>query len=151
MCAPGSRQRQESSTGLQGTLETGSRAYLLLIFTFLHQLKDQLEPVFNVICTAQDNFARINSISYHRTEDLLVTASDDDTVQVIDTAMAQKKGSTPSKKYGCSCITWTHSPYSVVYASNKVSTRASPFCFLFYILISAWQVPMETLCRVRGG
>lgn len=32
-----------------------------------------------------DSTARINSISFHRTEDLLVSASDDDTIQLYNT------------------------------------------------------------------
>lgn len=69
---------------------------------------------------SQDFDAPVNSISYHRTEDLLAAASDDDTIHIFDTAQGLIKGKTPSKKYGCACVTWTHSPYTLVFASNKV-------------------------------
>eukprot|EP00983_Pelagomonas_calceolata_P109195 1159533-Pelagomonas_calceolata.AAC.1 len=37
----------------------------------------------------QDNQARINSMDFHRTEDMLVTASDDDSIHVYNTGAMQ--------------------------------------------------------------
>jgi hypothetical protein len=67
----------------------------------------------------------VNSISYHRTEDLLAAASDDETIHIFDTAQGLIKGKTLSQKYGCACVTWTHSSYTLLFASNKVRPGGS--------------------------
>jgi COMPASS component SWD2 len=64
---------------------------------------------------------RINSISFHRTEDLLVSASNDDVIRIYDTQRAKELNTLQSKKYGVANICYTHDPQSVVYSSTKGS------------------------------
>ena len=63
---------------------------------------------------------RINSLAFHRTEDLLVTAGDDDTLHVYNTASGILQDTLHSRKYGCQSVTFTHHHNAVLYASNKV-------------------------------
>eukprot|EP00200_Dunaliella_tertiolecta_P004296 CAMPEP_0202349436 /NCGR_PEP_ID=MMETSP1126-20121109/6933_1 /ASSEMBLY_ACC=CAM_ASM_000457 /TAXON_ID=3047 /ORGANISM="Dunaliella tertiolecta, Strain CCMP1320" /LENGTH=288 /DNA_ID=CAMNT_0048941255 /DNA_START=162 /DNA_END=1025 /DNA_ORIENTATION=+ len=67
----------------------------------------------------KDNQARINSMDFHRTEDMLVTASDDDSIHVYNTASGMLTETVYSKKYGVSNICSTHSQYCVMYATRK--------------------------------
>lgn len=68
----------------------------------------------------QDNAGRINSLDFHRREDLLVTAGDDDSVHLYNIQSGTMDKTVFSRKYGVSHIRFTHHPQSVVYASNKV-------------------------------
>eukprot|EP00891_Asterochloris_glomerata_P004223 jgi/Astpho2/4223/Aster-05184 len=62
---------------------------------------------------------RINSLDVHRTEDLLVTAGDDDALRVYSTQSGVELNQIWSKRHGICHITYTHDPQGVVYASNK--------------------------------
>ena len=62
---------------------------------------------------------RVNSISFHRTEDLLVSASNDDNIRIYDTNRGKELNTLQSKKYGAANICYTHDPHSVVYSSTK--------------------------------
>jgi WD40 repeat protein len=74
----------------------------------------------------QDNSQQINSIDFHRTADLLVTASHDDMIYVYDTAQGTRLATeVPSKKYGAQNVVWTHSTEQVVLASNKVREKVA--------------------------
>lgn len=64
---------------------------------------------------------RVNSISFHRTEDLLVSASNDDLIKIYDTSRGKELGTLRSKKYGAANVCYTHDPQSVVYSSTKAS------------------------------
>jgi len=68
----------------------------------------------------------INSIDFHRTRDLLVTASNDETIRVYDTCRGteQERPAIMSKKYGVTNICYTHDPNSVIYSSSKVSSMS---------------------------
>jgi hypothetical protein len=68
----------------------------------------------------QDNSAAINSIDFHRTHDLLATASGDRSIHVYDTAEAKLLTTVHSHKYGCQLVTWGHAPDKLLFASNKV-------------------------------
>ncbi len=69
----------------------------------------------------QDSEATINSLDFHRTENLLVTASDDDSIHLYNTSAGEHVGHPLfSKKYGVSHIRFTHHRNSVIYASTKV-------------------------------
>lgn len=68
----------------------------------------------------QDNAGRINSLDFHRREDLLVTAGDDDSVHLYNIHSGTMDKTVFSRKYGVAHIRFTHHPQSVVYASNKV-------------------------------
>jgi COMPASS component SWD2 len=72
----------------------------------------------------QDNTQQINSLDFHRTADLLVTASHDDLLYVYDTAQGQRLlTEVPSKKYGAQNVVWTHSTEQILFASNKVRSQ----------------------------
>lgn len=69
----------------------------------------------------QDNTQQINSLDFHRTADLLVTASHDDIIYVYDTAQGKRLlTEVPSRKYGAQNVVWTHSTELILFASNKV-------------------------------
>lgn len=66
---------------------------------------------------------RINSLDFHRTHDLLLAASDDDAISIVNTQTAEVKQRLLSKKYGVANCCFTHDPSSVIYSSNKVRWR----------------------------
>eukprot|EP00899_Mesostigma_viride_P007457 jgi/Mesvir1/16712/Mv15103-RA.1 len=67
----------------------------------------------------KDNQGRINSLDFHPRENQLVTASDDASIHVYDTATGTLKKSLNSKKYGVSHICFTHHPENVIHASRN--------------------------------
>lgn len=67
----------------------------------------------------KDYNARINSLDFHRTEDLLVTASNDESIRLYNTATATCEKVIYSKKYGVDQICFTHHATSVVYSSKN--------------------------------
>ena len=72
----------------------------------------------------QNYQGRINSLDFHRSEDLLVTASDDDAIRLYNTQNGSEIKQLFSKKHGVCNICYTHAPQAVVYASNKVAVKA---------------------------
>jgi WD40 repeat protein len=63
----------------------------------------------------------VNSLAFHRTHDLLVTASNDDAIRVYDTQHGtDHRGDVYSRKYGVANICFAHDPHSVIYSSTKV-------------------------------
>ncbi|GAQ87438.1 Transducin/WD40 repeat-like superfamily protein [Klebsormidium nitens] len=62
---------------------------------------------------------KINSLDFHRTEDRLVTASDDEAIRLYDTANAKWLKTIHSKKYGVDKIVFTHHRDSVLYSSKN--------------------------------
>ncbi|KAG2485007.1 hypothetical protein HYH03_016210 [Edaphochlamys debaryana] len=67
----------------------------------------------------KEGHARINSMDFCRTEDLLVTGSDDDSIRVYDVARGLATETLHSRKYGVQNVCFTHSPACIVYASRK--------------------------------
>jgi COMPASS component SWD2 len=61
---------------------------------------------------------RINSLDFHRTSDLLVTASDDGVLAVYDCESGERTAAAGAGRAGCACVAWTHAPTAVVYAAN---------------------------------
>jgi WD40 repeat protein len=80
----------------------------------------------------QENTSSINSLDFHRQEDLLVTACEDDSVHLYNIESGTVDKTVFSRKYGVAHIRFTHHPYSVVYASNKVgcSRKRTPAALL---------------------
>lgn len=68
----------------------------------------------------QNYQGHINSLDFHRSEDLLVTAGDDDAIRLYNTQNGTEVKQLYSKKHGVCNICYTHAPQAVVYASNKV-------------------------------
>ncbi|KAJ6794415.1 WD repeat-containing protein 82 isoform X2 [Iris pallida] len=74
-----------------------------------------------------DFVGKISSLDFHRTEDLLVTASEDDSVRLYNIANANLVKTTYHKKHGADHVCFTHHPSSVICSSryNLESTRGS--------------------------
>ncbi|KAJ6852788.1 WD repeat-containing protein 82 isoform X2 [Iris pallida] len=74
-----------------------------------------------------DYVGKISSLDFHRTEDLLVTASEDDSVRLYNIANANLVKTTYHKKHGADRVCFTHHPSSVICSSryNLESTRGS--------------------------
>lgn len=84
------------------------------------QLDDTVLQSFKIGKVFKEDEGRINSLDFHRSEDLLVSASDDDAIKVYNTQTAQVEKVLLSKKYGVANIAFTHHPDSVIYSSTKV-------------------------------
>lgn len=84
-------------------------------------------PIVNIMRTGRvdtEYESRINSLDFHRTTDLLVTAADDDSIKLysLETGLSHK--TLHSKKYGISHVNFTHHPSAIVFASNKGNDHA---------------------------
>lgn len=67
----------------------------------------------------KDYNGKINSLDFHRTNNYLVTASDDESIRLFDTASATLQKTIYSKKYGVDLICFTNHPTSVLYSSKN--------------------------------
>ncbi|GMH41127.1 hypothetical protein BSKO_09037 [Bryopsis sp. KO-2023] len=67
----------------------------------------------------KENKAKINSLDFHRSAELLVTASDDDSINVYDTCGGSHLKTLFSRKYGCHSVSFTHHTNAVLAASSK--------------------------------
>lgn len=72
----------------------------------------------------KDNNGRVNSLDFHRTEDVLITAGDDDSIHLYDVQSGTRKKTIFSKKHGASNVCFTHHVNALIYASNKGSDHA---------------------------
>ncbi|XAR51900.1 hypothetical protein NMG60_11006693 [Bertholletia excelsa] len=86
--------------------------------TSLAQLDDEIVRSMSIGAVFSDFVEKINSIDFHRTADLLITASDDDSVRLYDIANAKLLKTTYHKKHGADCICFTHHPSSVICSSK---------------------------------
>lgn len=73
----------------------------------------------------QEYQSRINSLDFHRSADLLVTAADDDSIKLYGLETGTPHKTLHSKKYGISHVNFTHHPSAIVFASNKVRKLVS--------------------------
>ena len=76
----------------------------------------------------QDYKARINSLAFHRAQDLLATASDDDSIHLYNVHAGSQSKFVQSKKYGASHLCFTHAEDAVLHATTKVHTAAHVHC-----------------------
>lgn len=67
----------------------------------------------------QDYQGRINSLDFHRSADLMVTAADNDIIKVYGLAMGLPQKVLHSKKYGISKVRFSHHHNSIIFASNR--------------------------------
>lgn len=89
--------------------------------------QDTLHQAHSLVLSSQDvGHARINSMDFCRTDDLLVTGADDDSIRVYNTANGTALDTLFSRKYGVQSICFTHSPECVIYASRKVRRGPGP-------------------------
>ncbi|KAF8390475.1 hypothetical protein HHK36_025001 [Tetracentron sinense] len=93
----------------------------------LTELDDETVHSMSIGAVFSDFGGKINSVDFHRTEDLLVTASEDDSVRLYDIANATLLKTTYHKKHGADHICFTHHPSSVICSSryNLESTGES--------------------------
>eukprot|EP00898_Chlorokybus_atmophyticus_P005690 jgi/Chlat1/6121/Chrsp409S05658 len=67
----------------------------------------------------KDNTGRITSLDFHRTEDFLVTTSEDESIHLYNTASGKLVKTVFSKKYGADNIRFTHHSSSVICSSKN--------------------------------
>ncbi|BAT84618.1 hypothetical protein VIGAN_04203900 [Vigna angularis var. angularis] len=93
----------------------------------LTELDDDLVRCMSIGAVFSEFGGKIHSIDFHRKDDLLVTASEDDSVRLYDIANAKLLKTTSHKKHGTDRICFTHHPSSVICSSkyNLESTGES--------------------------
>lgn len=84
----------------------------------LTELDDETVCSMSIGALFSDFVGKINSLDFHRTADLLITASEDDSVRLYDIANAKLLKTTYHKKHGADRICFTHHPSSVVCSSR---------------------------------
>ncbi|KMS98188.1 hypothetical protein BVRB_4g095150 isoform A [Beta vulgaris subsp. vulgaris] len=84
----------------------------------LTELDDDTVRSMSIGAVFSDFGEKINSIDFHRTSDLLVTASADDSVRLYDIVNAKLLKTTYHKKHGADRICFTHHTSSVVCSSK---------------------------------
>ncbi|XP_074310810.1 protein ANTHESIS POMOTING FACTOR 1 [Silene latifolia] len=82
------------------------------------QLDDETVAAMSIAAVFDDFGGKINSIDFHRTNDLLVTTSDDDSVRLFDIVNAKNLKTTYHKKHGADRICFTHHPSSLICSSK---------------------------------
>ncbi|KAM7509167.1 hypothetical protein LguiA_019620 [Lonicera macranthoides] len=86
--------------------------------TSLTELNDDIVRSMSIGAVFSDFVGKINSLDFHRTADLLVTACEDDSVRLYDIANAKLLKTTYHKKHGADRICFTHHPSSVLCSSR---------------------------------
>ncbi|XP_057996924.1 protein ANTHESIS POMOTING FACTOR 1 isoform X2 [Hevea brasiliensis] len=86
--------------------------------TSLTELDDDTVRSMSIGAVFSDFGGKINSVDFHRKDDLLVTASEDDSVRLYDIASAKLLKTTYHKKHGADRICFTHHPSSVICSSK---------------------------------
>ncbi|KNA21543.1 hypothetical protein SOVF_042030 [Spinacia oleracea] len=89
-----------------------------MAITSLTELDDDVVRSMAIGAVFSDFGGQINSIDFHRTSDLLVTASADDSVRLYDIVNAKLLKTTYHKKHGADRICFTHHPSAVVCSSK---------------------------------
>lgn len=84
----------------------------------LAELDDETVRSMSIGAVFSDFVGKINSLDFHRTDDLLITASEDDSVRLYDIANAKLLKTTYHKKHGADRICFTHHPSSAVCSSR---------------------------------
>eukprot|EP00252_Welwitschia_mirabilis_P016918 TRINITY_DN37676_c0_g1_i1.p1 TRINITY_DN37676_c0_g1~~TRINITY_DN37676_c0_g1_i1.p1 ORF type:complete len:319 (+),score=59.86 TRINITY_DN37676_c0_g1_i1:105-1061(+) len=79
----------------------------------------------------KDYKGKISSIDFHRKEDLLVTASHDDSIHLYDTANAIQQKTVYDKKHGVDLICFTHHPNSVIFSSRNAPEESLQYLSLY--------------------
>eukprot|EP00850_Spirogloea_muscicola_P000780 SM000003S11025 [mRNA] locus=s3:455859:458288:+ [translate_table: standard] len=83
------------------------------------RLSDNVVASMAVGAAFKDPGSRVSCIDFHRTEDLLVSAADDESIRLYNTATATLVKTVHSKKYGVDLISFTHHPSAVIYTSKN--------------------------------
>ncbi|KAK9787371.1 hypothetical protein WJX73_005201 [Symbiochloris irregularis] len=86
------------------------------------QLTDEVVKGFEKTRVFKDyGNKRINSLDFHRAEDWLAVAGDDDSLHLYNTQTGTQHKLLHSKKYGLGQIRFTHAPDAVLHASTRGS------------------------------
>ncbi|KAJ4912039.1 Transducin/WD40 repeat-like superfamily protein [Raphanus sativus] len=93
----------------------------------LTELDDGLVRRMAIGAVFSDFGGKIRSLGFHRTDDLLVTSSEDDSLRLFDIANAKQVKITYHKKHGTDRVCFTHHPSSLICSSlyNLESTGES--------------------------
>jgi COMPASS component SWD2 len=93
----------------------------------LTELDDGLVRRMAMGAVFSDFGGKIHSVGFHRTDDLLVTSSEDDSLRLFDIANAKQLKITYHKKHGTDRVCFTHHPSSLICSSryNLESTGES--------------------------
>lgn len=83
------------------------------------RLTTSVAQSFQVAKVFDENKARINAIDFSLSGELLITSSDDDSIQLYNPVDGTHQRTLYSKKYGVSQIRFTHGGTTVVHASTK--------------------------------
>ncbi|CAK9161767.1 unnamed protein product [Ilex paraguariensis] len=86
--------------------------------TSLTGLNEEIVRSMSIGAVFSDFVGKINSLDFHRNADLLVAASEDDSVRLYDIANAKLLKTTYHKKHGADRICFTHHPSSVICSSS---------------------------------
>ncbi|KAL5573187.1 hypothetical protein UlMin_022784 [Ulmus minor] len=84
----------------------------------LTELDDDTVRSMAIRAIFPDFGGKFNSIDFHRKDDILVTANDDDSVRLYDIANAKLLKTTYHKKHGADRICFTHHPSYVICSSK---------------------------------
>ncbi|KAJ6949496.1 hypothetical protein NC651_003474 [Populus alba x Populus x berolinensis] len=105
-----------------------------MAMTSLTELDDDTVRSMSIGAVFSEFGGKINSIDFHRKDDLLVTASEDDSVRLYDIASAKLLKTTFHKKHGADRICFTHHPSSVICSSTYNLDSTGGFCFFYTVL-----------------
>ncbi|KAF3334707.1 WD repeat-containing protein 82-B [Carex littledalei] len=90
------------------------------------QLDDGIVRSMSVAAVFDDFGGKISSLDFHRTDDLLITASEDDSIRLYNTTSATLSKMTYHKKHGADKVCFTHHPSSILCSSrNKLDSDES--------------------------
>uniref|UniRef100_A0A1D1Z7N6 WD repeat-containing protein 82 n=1 Tax=Anthurium amnicola TaxID=1678845 RepID=A0A1D1Z7N6_9ARAE len=84
----------------------------------IDELNDAVVRSMSVGAVFTDYVGKISSLDFHRKDDLLVTASEDDSVRLYDIANAKLLKTTYHKKHGADQICFTHHPSCIICSSR---------------------------------
>ncbi|XP_073003247.1 protein ANTHESIS POMOTING FACTOR 1 [Typha latifolia] len=95
-------------------------------------LNDEIVRSMAVGAVFNDFVGKISSLDFHRKEDLLITASEDDSIRLYNIASATLLKMTYHKKHGADRVCFTHHPNSILCSSryNLESSNAEPLRYL---------------------
>nr|GLL26656.1 WD repeat-containing protein 82-B [Ipomoea trifida] len=97
----------------------------------LSELNDDIVRSMTVGAVFSDFGGKISSLDFHRTADLLITASEDDSVRLFDIANAKLLKTTYHKQHGADQVCFTHHPSSVICSSrHNISTHEESLRYL---------------------
>ncbi|OAY66919.1 WD repeat-containing protein 82 [Ananas comosus] len=84
----------------------------------ISELDDEAVRSMSVGAVFTDYVGKISSLDFHRKEDLLITASEDDSIRLYDISSATLLKTTYHKKHGADHVCFTHHPSSILCSSR---------------------------------